>query len=102
MRDVPVSKDGKRPVCPPFPCMAGRLMDNFVGPGGSLTVTATLNVAAVAVFRPAVAMLPGPGWVYVGAAVVYDVGMVAKSYVECRNGGAPIGETPAGEQPEEE
>jgi hypothetical protein len=57
-----------------------------------------LNVAAVAVLRPAVAsLLPGPGWVYTGAAIVYDLGIVGKSYVECRNGGGqPVVETPAG------
>lgn len=84
-------------------CVGQRLVDNFVGPTGSVTVTTVLNVAGVAVFRPAVAsLLPGPGWVYTGAAVAYDLGIVGKSYVECRNGGGqPVVETPADDQPEE-
>ena len=84
-------------------CMGQRLVDNFVGPTGSITVTTVLNVAAVAVFKPAVAsLLPGPGWLYTGAAVAYDLGMVGKSYVECKyGGGQPLGETPADDQPEE-
>jgi RHS repeat-associated protein len=82
-------------------CMTGRLIDNFGGPGGSLTLTTVLNVAAVAVLKPAVAsLLPGPGWLYTGVAVVYDLGMVGKSYAECKNGeGEP---TPPGEIEEEE
>ena len=81
-------------------CMGARLADNFVGPSGSGTLTVALNVAAVAVLRPAVAaLLPGPGWLYTGTAVVYDLGMVGKSYFECKYGeGEP---TPPGEIEEE-
>lgn len=85
-------------------CMGQRLLDNFIGPHGSATITTVLNVAGVAVLRPAVASLvPGPGWLYTGAAVAYDVGMVGKSYVECKSGGGQpvVEETPADDQPEE-
>jgi len=83
--------------------MNRRLSDNFLGPNGSITVTTVLHVAAVAAAkRAAPALIPGPGWVYVSAALVYDLGMVGKSYAECRyNGGQLLGETPADPQPEE-
>ena len=81
-------------------CMGARLADNFVGPSGSGTLTVALNVAGVAVFEPAVAaMVPGPGWLYTGTMVIYDVGMIGKSYSDCKYGeGEP---TPPGEIEEE-
>jgi hypothetical protein len=58
-------------------------------------VTLTLNIAAGIAIRQigtkaAAALLPGPGWVYVGAATLYDLGMVGEAYFYCRSG-APEG-----------
>lgn len=71
--------------------MAGALIQNFLGDEGHAGATVAVNVgAAIAlglVKQAAPGILPGPGWVYVAVAGVWDVGMVAKSYVDCRNGG---------------
>ena len=55
-------------------CMGARLLENFFGSTGYPTVTVALNVAAVAVLKPAIAALvPGPGWLYTTTAVGYDL-----------------------------
>ncbi len=68
-------------------CMGARLLENFFGSTGYPTVTVALNVAAVAVLKPAIAALvPGPGWLYTTTAVGYDLYMVGKSYTDCKYG----------------
>lgn len=86
-----------KPPPPPQPqkvtgsCMAGALIHNFIGDEGHAGAAVATNVgAAIAlglVKQAAPGILPGPGWVYVGVAVILDVGMVAESYVDCRSGG---------------
>jgi hypothetical protein len=75
-------------------CMAAALIENFAGDDAHAGVTLTVNIgAAIAlglVRQAAPSLLPGPGWLYVGVAALWDVGTVAKSYGDCRNGGLSV------------
>ena len=65
--------------------MTGALIDNFIGDDDQAGVTVIVNGVAVLVAKQAApAILPGPGWVYTGAAVLWDAAMVAKSYASCK------------------
>ena len=71
-------------------CMAGALFQNFFG-DVTAGMTVGLHVAVVAAAkRLGPLVVPGPGWLYTGIAVLYDAGMVVKSYADCRYGGVPI------------
>jgi RHS repeat-associated protein len=81
-------------------CMAGRLIDNFIGPSGSGALTIGINMLML--LKPVgTSFLPGPGWLYTATALGYDAIKVMQSYNECKYGGGQPVETPAGEQPEE-
>jgi len=67
--------------------MTGALITNFVGDDGHTAVTLVLNIAAMAGKQSAGALLPGPGWLYTGAAVGYDALMIGKSYSSCTETG---------------
>ena len=65
-------------------CFSARLIHNFVGDDSRAGVALTLNIAAGIALRKlgtrAVAsLLPGPGWVYVIAATLYDLGQVGNT-----------------------
>jgi hypothetical protein len=47
--------------------------------------------------KAAAALLPGPGWLYVGAATLYDVGMAGEAYFYCNSGASGGGENPEAE-----
>ena len=65
-------------------CIAGALIQNFAGDDDKQVMTALVHIAAVAaVKRLAPAVIPGPGWLYVSVAVVYDAFNVGKSYLDC-------------------
>jgi hypothetical protein len=73
-------------------CMTAALIHNFVGDDAHAGATLAVNLGAAIALRLVEQtapgdILPGPGWVYVGVAVLWDAGMVAKSYVDCRSGG---------------
>jgi hypothetical protein len=87
-----------KPPLPPQPeqvtpgCMAAALIHNFVGDDAHAGVTLTVNIGAAVALKLVEQtgpgdLLPGPGWLYAGVAVLWDAGMVAKSYLDCRNGG---------------
>jgi hypothetical protein len=80
--------------------MGNRIAENFLGSTGYPTITVAVNVAAIAVLRPAIASeVPGPGWLYAATAIGYDVGMIGKSYTDCEYGVPEP--TPPGEIEEE-
>lgn len=86
-----------QPVTPG--CMTARLIHNFGGNDSRAGVTLTLNIAAGIALRQigtkaAAALLRGPGWLYVGAATLYDVGMVGEAYFYCRSGAPQSGGNP--------
>ena len=62
-------------------CMGGELINNFLGSSDNAGVTVAVHVAAIAARQAAGGLLPGPGWVYTGAAALWDVAQVGKSYV---------------------
>jgi RHS repeat-associated protein len=68
-------------------CMAGALINNFIGNDTQTFVTGLVHVGAVLVAQGAGAALPGPGWVYTGTAVLWDVSMAGKSYIQCKTTG---------------
>ena len=85
------------PYSPPPPqtvtgsCMAAALVSNFVGDDTQAGTTVVLNAAAYAAARDiAPDLLPGPGWIYGGVAILYDAAQVTKSYVDCKQDGGPI------------
>jgi RHS repeat-associated protein len=65
-------------------CMTGELINNFLGDKNRAGITVAVHVAAIVVRQGAGSLLPGPGWLYTGTAIVWDVAMVGKSYVTCR------------------
>ena len=72
--------------------MATALLQNFFGTSGQTGVTVGVHVVAYAAVkystkRLAAMALPGPGWVYVGLAVTWDVIMITKSYADCKKTG---------------
>jgi RHS repeat-associated protein len=75
-------------------CMTAALIDNSVGSPGKTGVTGAVHVGLAlglgAGRRAVAALLPGPGWLYVGTAVLYDIAIVAKSYQDCRSGELPV------------
>ncbi|HEV2350588.1 MAG TPA: RHS repeat-associated core domain-containing protein [Terriglobia bacterium] len=79
----PTGKSKARPVG--FAgCVASELISNFFGDDDQTGVTLAVHMAALISKQSAGAYLPGPGWLYTGVAVVYDVAMIGKSYVACR------------------
>ncbi len=71
-------------------CFTAAIVQNFFGNSGQTGATVIVNVAAyAAVKRLAPALLPGPGWVYVGIAVIYDAVQITKSYADCKYNGGP-------------
>jgi len=64
-------------------CMAGEMVNNFLG-GGRAGLTVALHVAVIVARQGSGTFLPGPGWLYTGTAIVYDVAMVAKAYATCK------------------
>ena len=72
-------------------CMTGALINNFIGNADIAGVSLGVNIAALVatqVIKTSVAsLLPGPGWLYVGAAIGWDGLMVAKSYASCQTTG---------------
>jgi RHS repeat-associated protein len=68
-----------------FPqCMTGQLINNFAGSSDVAGVTIVVHVAALAGRQAAGGLLPGPGWLYTGAAVLWDGAQVAKAYASCK------------------
>ena len=77
-------------------CMTGRLIHNFGGNDARAGVTVTVNIAAGIALRKigtkaAAAFLPGPGWLYAGAATLYDLGMIGEAYLYCQSGASESG-----------
>ncbi len=96
------TSDGQRigPQPPPPPstqpvtpsCMTAALLNNFFGSSGRFGTTVGVHVVAYAAVkygtkRLAAMALPGPGWVYGGLAVTWDVINIAKSYSDCKQTG---------------
>lgn len=78
-----------QPVTPG--CMAAALIHNFIGDDAHAGVTVTANIGAGVALRLLEQtapgdLLPGPGWLYIAGAVLWDGGMTAKSYLDCRVG----------------
>jgi hypothetical protein len=70
--------------------MAASLISNFMGNDARAGTTVILHVAAYAAAKDlAPDLLPGPGWLYSGVAILYDAAMVTKSYVDCKYNGGP-------------
>jgi len=70
--------------------MAAALIQNFIGDTAHTGATVAVHVAAyAAVRRLGPSLLPGPGWVYVGVAGVWDAAQITKSYVDCKYNGGP-------------
>ena len=70
-------------------CMAGELSENFVGTGDESDartgVTLAVNILGYLALRDALpSILPGPGWLYTGIALLYDAALIGKSYATCR------------------
>ncbi|HWQ55152.1 MAG TPA: RHS repeat-associated core domain-containing protein [Bryobacteraceae bacterium] len=83
-------------------CISARLIHNFIGDDDTTAVTLTVNIAAGLALRKigtkaAASLLPGPGWLYVGAATLYDIGMVGETYFYCANGATEGGANPEGQ-----
>jgi hypothetical protein len=79
--------------------MTSRVIHNFAGTDDKAGVSLTLNIGAGIALRKigtkAVAsLLPGPGWVYVGAATLYDLGQIGEAYFYCRSGASESGGNP--------
>jgi RHS repeat-associated protein len=77
------------PVAPKPPtniksCMYNAIHEYFIGDDDRVKLTVVLHVAAkVATKRAPGVALPGPGWLYVSVATLYDVAGVGKAYVDC-------------------
>ena len=68
-------------------CMTRELIQKFVGSRGAAGATLAVNLAALLVTTQGSGLLvPGPGWVYVAAALSYDTVAIAGSYLSCREG----------------
>lgn len=65
-------------------CMTGQLIHNFIGDDDQTGVTVAVHVAAILAKQAGGTVLPGPGWLYTGVAILWDGAMVTKSYLECR------------------
>jgi hypothetical protein len=71
-------------------CFAGAVAKNFLGDDAHAFWTTAVHVAAYAALkRLAPAALPGPGWVYVGAALAWDTVQITNSYADCKKKGGP-------------
>lgn len=85
------------PQSPPPPppnvtagCMVAALGQNFLGSSALTYTSIGLHVVAyAAVKRLAPAVFPGPGWAYVGLAVLWDAANITKSYADCKYNGGP-------------
>jgi hypothetical protein len=80
-------------------CFAGRLIHNFAGDDSRAGVTLTVNIAAGIALRKlgtkaAASLLPGPGWVYLGVATLWDLGEIGEAYFYCGNGAPDSGGNP--------
>ena len=65
-------------------CMTGALINNFLGNDEQAGVTTIVNGVAILVLKQAApSILPGPGWVYTGTALLWDAAMIGKSYASC-------------------
>jgi RHS repeat-associated protein len=83
-----------KPISSPQPvtggCMTAALIHNFIGDKPHAGGTVILHVAAYAtVKRLAPGTFPGPGWMYVTVAVLWDAAQVTASYVDCKYNGGP-------------
>ena len=72
-------------------CMTGALIHNFAGNSDRAGITVATNIAGMVALgilkQTAIGdILPGPGWMYVGVAILWDAGNVAKSYYDCKHG----------------
>jgi hypothetical protein len=66
-------------------CMTGEVVGNFLGDEDQTFCTVATNAVAYVTIRYGVpAVLPGPGWFYIGAAVAWDGMQVGKAYLSCR------------------
>jgi RHS repeat-associated protein len=77
-------------------CMIARLIDNSIGSKGKAGATLTVNIAAGVAMRKfgsraAASLLPGPGWLYVSVATLYDLALLGEAYSYCRNPAPEIG-----------
>jgi RHS repeat-associated protein len=71
-------------------CLTAALVQNFLGDDAHAGASVLFNgIAWVIVTRGAPALLPGPGWLYVAMAVLYDASQIATSYADCKNNGSP-------------
>lgn len=65
-------------------CMAGELVNNFVGDKNLTGVTLAVNLAAVLGKQGVGALLPGPGWLYTATAVAWNTAQGVKAYMTCK------------------
>jgi len=65
-------------------CVAGELVNNFIGDDEQALVSVAVNIAPIVARRAAGVFLPGPGWLYTATAIVYDAVLVGKSVVSCK------------------
>jgi hypothetical protein len=71
--------------------VATKLYENFFGAGDNseertgATLAVNLGAALALGFgkKAAAAALPGPGWLYVGTATVYDLAMIGGAVAHC-------------------
>ncbi len=77
-------------------CVTGELIGNFLGAGGDdadsqAYVTAVVNLGAYIVAQggksAAASLLPGPGWVYIGGAAIWDGIQIFNAYATCKRSG---------------
>jgi len=94
-----VNKSPTIPKSPQNGCIAARLIHNCAGDDSRMGITLTLNIATGIVLRKlgtraAASLLPGPGWVYIGAATLWDLGEIGEGYFYCRSGAPDSGGNP--------
>jgi hypothetical protein len=71
-------------------CVGAALFNNTFGSDSRAEVFLAANILAFVGKQAVGVSLPGPGWVYTGTAIIYDVALVGKSYLDCTHGG-PLG-----------
>ncbi len=65
-------------------CLTGELINNFIGGDDRTAVTLLVHIGAVIAKQGAGTLLPGPGWIYTGTAIVWDAAMIGRSYLTCK------------------
>ena len=93
----PVVQKPVPPQKPPAPppqslgaCVVGESINNLLGDKWAEATMAANIVAFAPLVAPAAGLaLPGPGWAYVGVAILYDGERIGQAYVTCKTGSKP-------------